>query len=171
VTDTKIDSAVDVIRRAIADPGTHTPRGNNYGEPLPSWQAREVLAALEAHDLAVVDRATADDAHAAERAHSMAELRAMVAEVRGIHTEFKIYEECRHAEHDDDTPTVVVNDLGEVCASGYLYSICRSCCAPGDSQTEDCVDNHDHTECWPCPTRLAVDEPATEETDTTEETP
>lgn len=32
-------------------------------------------------------------------------------------------------------------------------------------------DNHDHSECWPCSTRLAVDEPATEETDTTEETP
>jgi hypothetical protein len=91
------------------------------------------------------------------------ELRAKVAKVRDIHTEFKIYEECRHAAHDDDTPTVVVNDLGEVCASGYLYSICRSCCAPGDSQTEDCVDNHDHAECWPCPTRLAVDEPAREE--------
>jgi hypothetical protein len=90
------------------------------------------------------------------------DLRAKVAKVRDIHAEFKIYEECRHAEHDDGADVVVVNELGEVCRSGYQYSICRECCAPGDSQTEDCVDNHDHTECWPCSTWQAVDAPVAE---------
>lgn len=90
-------------------------------------------------------------------------LRRQIDAVRKLHSEFKIYDECRHAEHDEDTPVVVLDEVGEVCASGYQYSICRECCAPGDSQTVECVDEHDHSECWPCMTRQAVDEPKAEE--------
>ncbi|MBG0828505.1 hypothetical protein HS041_12075 [Planomonospora sp. ID67723] len=87
-----------------------------------------------------------------------AALRAKLAKVSDIHSEFKIYDDCGHHTHDDDADTVIVDDLGEVCRSAYMYSICRECCAPGDSQTVDCVDSHDHSECWPCVTRATVDE-------------
>lgn len=65
ITDTRVDAeaAVDrfiasvrptlddpgtlaLIRRAIADPGQFVVRGDNYTEPLISWSARAVQAAL-----------------------------------------------------------------------------------------------------------------------------
>lgn len=36
-----------LIRRAIADPGQFLPRGDNYAEPITSWSARAVVAALD----------------------------------------------------------------------------------------------------------------------------
>lgn len=66
----------EIVRRAIADPGAGVPRGDNYAEPLTAWQARAVLAALEAKGLTIVDRATAENARAAERVRCVAELRA-----------------------------------------------------------------------------------------------
>jgi hypothetical protein len=84
-----------------------------------------------------------------------------LAQLRGEnarHTEFKIYEVCGHAHDDEDAYVVMVPEIGLVCRSGYQYSICRGCCAPGDEQTEECVDAHDHSECWPCPTRKALGE-------------
>lgn len=77
-TKTETAAAEDVIRRAIADPSV--PRGGDYAESLPSWQARAVLAALEANGLTVVDSASAANARAAERARCVAELRAYSAD-------------------------------------------------------------------------------------------
>jgi hypothetical protein len=37
-----------LIRRAICDPGQFLPRGADYTEPIPSWSARAVVAALAA---------------------------------------------------------------------------------------------------------------------------
>lgn len=37
---------VDLIRRAISDPGQFLPRGDNYTEAIPAWSARAVVAAL-----------------------------------------------------------------------------------------------------------------------------
>lgn len=60
MSDTKTEMATTevIIRRAIADPVV--PRGDNYAEPLISWQARSVLAALEANGLTITDRAAAE---------------------------------------------------------------------------------------------------------------
>jgi len=85
-------------------------------------------------------------------------LRAVVARARDMHWRFDIYDICGCREHEDEAATVTLSDGEVVCRSGYQYSICHECCAPGDSQTEECVDNHDHSECWPCPTRKALDE-------------
>jgi hypothetical protein len=85
-------------------------------------------------------------------------LRGQIAAVRKLHHEFKIYDECGH-KHDDQDGSILVEEIGYVCAAGHAYSICHECCAPGDSQTEECADNHIPGECWPCPTRKAVDEP------------
>lgn len=55
MTATSLDLTPEqLIRRAIFDPGQHVARGDNYSEPLPSWQARATLAALDANGLAVV---------------------------------------------------------------------------------------------------------------------
>ncbi|NJP24409.1 hypothetical protein FLW53_09370 [Microbispora sp. SCL1-1] len=85
-------------------------------------------------------------------------LRTVVARARDMHWRFDIYDICGCREHEDEAATVTLSDGEVVCRSGYQYSICHECCAPGDSQTEECVDNHDHSECWPCPTRKALDE-------------
>lgn len=34
------------LRRAIGDPGSFTPRGDNYEEPIVRWEARAALLAL-----------------------------------------------------------------------------------------------------------------------------
>lgn len=47
-----------IIRRAIHDPGQHVQRGDNYREPMPSWQTREVLAALAAAGYSLVRAVT-----------------------------------------------------------------------------------------------------------------
>lgn len=53
-----------VIRKAIHDPGQHVPRGDNYTEPLPSWQAREVVAALTAAGYLLVRAVTPEEEQA-----------------------------------------------------------------------------------------------------------
>jgi hypothetical protein len=50
-----------IIRRAIHDPGQHVPRGDNYREPMPSWQAREVVAALTAAGYTLVRPVTPEE--------------------------------------------------------------------------------------------------------------
>lgn len=77
-TENKTTAAEEIIRRAIADPSV--PRGDVFAESLPSWQARAVLAALEANGLTVVDSASTENARAAERARCVAELRAYSAD-------------------------------------------------------------------------------------------
>jgi hypothetical protein len=38
-----------------------------------------------------------------------------------------------------------------------LYPVCRHCCAAdGDGQTEECADEHDVLNCYPCPTVRAI---------------
>ena len=85
-------------------------------------------------------------------------LRDLISKVRALHREFKIYDMCGHGTHEGRTDVAVLSDGTVTCADAYMYSICRECCAPGDGQTEECVDQHDHSECWPCPTRKAVGE-------------
>lgn len=46
---------LDVVRRAVADPGAVLPRGEGHAEPMPAWQARAVVDALSAAGLAVVE--------------------------------------------------------------------------------------------------------------------
>jgi hypothetical protein len=71
------------------------------------------------------------------------DLRAQLVKVRDLHREFKIYRDC---------------------GAGYEYSVCHACCASDGFLTEECANGHDHTKCWPCPTRRAMDEPAEEGT-------
>jgi hypothetical protein len=96
-------------------------------------------------------------------------MRGQIAEVRKLHREFEIFDECGHDEHDDEGDVIEVDVVGAVCRDGYQYSICRACCAPNDSQTVVCADDHDHAECWPCPTFRAVADPTPQ--DPTKETP
>lgn len=37
----------DIIRRAVSDPGSIVPRGDNYEEPIPHWSARAVIEILQ----------------------------------------------------------------------------------------------------------------------------
>ena len=63
-----------------------------------------------------------------------------------LHKPFKIYQECGHDHNEvEGVGLVVVEDVGEVCEEGYMYSICRECCCGGaDYQSEDCASYHDH---------------------------
>lgn len=87
-----------------------------------------------------------------------------VACVRRLHREFKIYGECGHRHHLDDWESGVagvrlVAEVGLVCEDGYLYSVCRECCAPGEvGQNRECAENHDHkADGWECNTLAALD--------------
>ena len=93
-------------------------------------------------------------------------LLAVVDAVLALHREFRIYEECDHAHAYDggtEGESGAVVDCGEflTCDDGYLYSVCRECCAQGSAaggphQTEECATNHEVGKCWPCPTRRAI---------------
>jgi hypothetical protein len=88
---------------------------------------------------------------------------AAVKDVRDLHAEFKIYDDCGH-HHEPGDGVVDIEEVGLVCKDGYLYSICRECCTDGgqEYQTETCAAEHDTSRnCWPCTTRRAVDGGAT----------
>lgn len=85
-------------------------------------------------------------------------LRGQLREVLALHTEYAIYELCGHDEHDAGTPVVTITD-GETCRTTPAYSVCRHCCAPGDEVSVDHQGWHDSSDCWPCPTRRAVEQP------------
>ncbi len=66
-----------------------------------------------------------------------------------VHSEYRIYKPCGHQHAPTDAGVQEVDDIGLVCADGYEYSICWTCCASGGAgQTEECVDGH--ADCWPC---------------------
>ena len=76
--------------------------------------------------------------------------------VLDLHNEFRIYGECGHRHTEAGNDVLDVENVGLTCEDGYQYSICRSCCADGDSsQAEQCVDTHEHP-CWTCPTHHAI---------------
>jgi hypothetical protein len=81
------------------------------------------------------------------------------------HKEWRIYEPCGHTHNTGDPGTREVDDVGLVCESGYLYSICWGCCTGKTGfQSEVCA--ADHEGCWPCHTvetiarALGIDVPA-----------
>lgn len=68
---------------------------------------------------------------------------APLAALRDLHRPFGIYDECDHKHEAVDGDVVDVDDIGLTCAK--LYDVCRECCLGGnDSQTEECVEGHDH---------------------------
>lgn len=96
----------------------------------------------------------------AERDGLQARLNAGLA----LHTEFKIYEECGHEHTDDDVDAgraFAVEEVGYVCADGYLYSICKRCCTDDTGIQGEACANHERP-CWPCATVAALqgDQPA-----------
>ena len=93
-----------------------------------------------------------------------------VRAVMELHCPYRIYDDCGHQPHDyaEDgsipADLVELEGIGLVCEKGYLYSICRECCAdvvePHVFQRAVCNDHHEHldpaTACWPCPTVRAI---------------
>lgn len=77
-----------LIRRAICDPGQFLPRGDDYTEPITSWSARAVVAALAA--AGVPEPAENSVIHPTRRAEAEAVFGARAEEVvRGIAAEFE----------------------------------------------------------------------------------
>ena len=94
----------------------------------------------------------------------------IIIRIRELHRPFRIYDECDHADHDDDV-VLIECDGFTTCADGYMYSVCTECCCTTDvgdwppGQTEDCTAYHDHDDAKPrCATIAALDEPVAEVT-------
>ena len=87
-------------------------------------------------------------------------LLAAVEAVLAHHSEFRIYDECdhEHSQEEVDAGTAVDCPGADfvTCRDGYAYSVCRACCTGGWSQMEECASDHDHGDCWPCPTCWAI---------------
>lgn len=75
-----------------------------------------------------------------------------------LHSALNIYDECGHDHEWPDEPGVVeVEEIGLTCADGLLYQVCRECCVHVEQyQSEECVDHHDQSHCWPCRTVRAA---------------
>jgi hypothetical protein len=119
--------------------------------------SRQLMPALVAEIERLRHRALMDDLAykgVVKRAEKAEEA---TARVLALHTEFKIYEDCGHATHEDDAETVELAEGGHTCKTTPLYSVCRHCCAPGEGLTYDHEESHDPVDCWPCPTRRAVE--------------
>lgn len=90
--------------------------------------------------------------------------------VLDVHRPFHIYDECEHKHempegHKLPEGLHLIEDVGLVCDDGYLYSICRECCADDTFQNEECATYHKHSgdaACWPCPTVRAISQSLTE---------
>lgn len=88
------------------------------------------------------------------------------------HQPQRIYGECGHTHVADEPGTVLVDEVGQVCEDGYLYTICGGCCCTEDGdQVLSCSEESDRHErdllpCWPCGTvrvvarALGIDVPA-----------
>jgi hypothetical protein len=130
-----------LIRRAIGDPGSITPRGGYLGqESLTEWQARAVeLTAAPAIAAAERERWTAALSH--------------------VHAEFGIYDECDHNHTDEEVAQGLAVDTDDFrsCKEAELCAICAACCTEAECQTETCANYHDHRPGKPiCPTAALI---------------
>lgn len=121
--------------------------------------AREDVPAL----LALVAERTAERDVLADKVAGRDEA---IERVRTLHREWKLYEDCVHHHAEDDPGVLHVREVGYVCDEAYLRSVCRECCTDdGEYQSLECTDNHAGHQCWPCPTKVALDgEPESKET-------
>lgn len=138
-----------------------------------SWAGENAVLTEEGHPVAVFghgDVAETDSVFFARARADMPELIAALADVRNLHSEFRIFDECGHrhtlAEVDAEEAGAIsiglqnFDSVGLVCEEGYAYSICQECCTGGgrEYQTETCAGDHaTNRACWPCPTRRAAD--------------
>jgi hypothetical protein len=61
-----------------------------------------------------------------------------------LHRPFGVYDECEHDHGEDGRVVVRINDVGFVCAEGFLYWVCRECRTGDGYISEDCANGHDH---------------------------
>ncbi len=82
----------------------------------------------------------------------------LVAALRGLHAEYRVYGSCAHPEHDEADLTVELEDGGWTCQASFQYVACAHCCTGTGGQSERCASSHDHGPGKPiCPTRAVVD--------------
>ncbi|URN11304.1 hypothetical protein LUW77_03155 [Streptomyces radiopugnans] len=97
------------LRRAIGDPGTFTPRGDNFTEPVTSWQARAVMAAIGENLFEELD-AHAEANH--ELYTEVKRLRARVAELDSLRSALAVI-----VKHGDMSETVR-QEISDLIAEG-----------------------------------------------------
>lgn len=121
------------------------------------WLQNGYLQAGHLRSLGVVSRpALAEIVYHAFCAAWVSGREALSQQVRELHSEFRIYDECDHDHTDEDVEQGRAVDTPDFrsCDEVYMYSICAHCCTePEYGQTETCAGDHNHRPGAPlCPT-------------------
>ena len=113
----------------------------------------EIGAALCCGAEGVARYGLCDDHKAAVRdvmpivARELAARDAVIEQIRALHAEQRIYDECDCGHSDEAVLAGDAVDTGHfiACEETYLYSICQACCTDElGEQTSDCATNHAH---------------------------